>query len=256
MKRLLITLLVTLVTSFCLFANEAALAICSCTNMAVAFGGTGVNICSNNTLNFSECTRSNGGTGTACPSNTYVYNCPTGANTFDPLSQGTGFKVAATYAPGSTASDCIPGQILQETITSNMPITYPKINPTTLTGNQTIGGLDLRINNNASQSYPRVGQIYQGTTRQFFGGDNYEGGATTVISSQSNTGSEWWDNPDQTKDNQTENATWRFRFISFVRGSAGQQNCSCATDIAVDWGSNVNPVTGIQRGTSGNENCR
>ena len=264
MKQLSI-LVITLATSFCIFFSQPALAACGCTNMTVTWGGL-ANICSNNNvpdvINANECTRTLGGPGTACPNNTYVYNCSTGVNSQNWMApapyQKTGFRITTTYAPNSTYTDCTPGQILQLTITSNGgQAQNPPINPTSLTGNQTFGNpaFNVRINNNASQSFPRVDQQYGTTGRQYYGGDNYIGTATDVVSSQSNTGSQWWDNTDQSKDAQNENATWAYRFISFVRGSDGQQSCSCAKDITVNWPANMNPVTQIMTAANGNQNC-
>lgn len=260
MKRLSI-LLIALVASFCLFSNEAALAACGCTQMTVSTFGNQT-ICSDNKMDmrrFKECTRTNGGLNTVCPNNTYVYNCPTGVNSQQlsraPYYQRTGLKITATYTNGSTATDCTPGQILQETLTSNMVVQKPNINPTSLGGNQNIGGLNLRIDNNPHNEFPDVGQT--SGQRQDFGGDNYIRTATDVISSNSASGAQWWDNTDQTKHKKKEDATWAYRFISFVRGSAGQPSCSCVTNIGVTWKPGKNPATNISRATTapGSQRC-
>ncbi|MEP3048696.1 MAG: hypothetical protein ABJL55_15270 [Roseibium sp.] len=232
----------------------SAFAACGCDRMDVSHAGIQT-LCSNNDLVFAECVKTGGGAATVCPTANFVYTCPTGANNLSVLEQKTGFKVEARYTAGSDAVACTPGQILQETINSDQQVDYPKINPTTLTGNETFGTLDTRINNNSLQKFPLVDQVYGATTRQLFGGDNYNAGALDVISSQSDAGAQWWDNPDQTKDDATENATWQFRFISFVQGSAGEASCSCAFDIDVEWQAHMNPTTTYTQQAAGSENC-
>ena len=254
MKNNKITLLLII-----LMNSDMVLAACGCTSMTVQRVGAAT-ICSNNDVQFNECNRVAGGQGTACPNNTYVFTCPTGVNDQHWADQApfqrTGFKVSATYAGGSNAAECITGQILQETITSNGVFEgNPLINPSALGGNETIGGLDLRINNNGAQSVPRVGTTYGQTGRQFYGGDNYAVGTADVIYNNTNAGAQWWDNTDQTKDMQGENATWSYQFISYVRGTAGQPSCSCSTTISVNWLANSNPVTMMNGGAFANENC-
>ena len=225
--------------------------------MTVTFAGDQA-ICSNNDLNFAECVQTAGGVGTACPGTTYVYTCPTGPNSLvrhaPDFEQKTGFKVNADYSGGSTAADCTPGQILQETITSEgAGEPNPNINPTSLNGDQSFGALDTTIDNNAGNQFPQVGAAAAG--RQSYGGDNYIAGAVDVISSQTDAGSQWYDNPDQNKDNDAENATWQFRFLSYVNGSAGEDSCSCAFQINVDWPGNSDPATVFEGRADGSVNC-
>lgn len=253
MNRIFLKLLII---GFSSALASSAHAACSCTSMSVTFGGD-EEICSDNDLDvnvdFPECQRAAGGPGTACPANAFIYTCPTGANNHVDLEQKTGFKISATYGGGSNADDCTPGQILQETITSDQGFDQPTINATSLDGDQTFNGYDATIDNDETHEFPQVGTVIAG--RNVYGGDNYVAGAGDVISGQSDAGSNWWDNPDQNKDAADENATWQFRFLSFVRGSAGQASCSCAFDIDVTWDADSDPVTAFAARAEGSENC-
>lgn len=252
-------LLALLVIGFSSAVPGNAYAACSCTSMTVTFGGD-QDICSNNDfdvgVDFTECQKAAGGHGTACPNHAFIYTCPTGVNSQAGLEQKTGFKIAAAYGGGSNADDCTPGQILQETITSDQGVVQPTINPTSLDGDQTLNGYDTTIDNDATHPFPQVGAM-TAAGRNAYGGDNYIAGAVDVISGQSDAGSNWWDNPDQNKDDAGENATWQFRFLSYVRGSGGVGggSCSCAFDIDVTWAANMAPVTTFTPRADGSENC-
>jgi len=68
--------------------------------------------------------------------------------------------------------------------------------------------------------------------------------SATVLIERANGRYRWWDNTDQEKDSQAENATWRYKFVSWVRGSStAQPSCACGFDIAVNWAANSAPVT-------------
>jgi hypothetical protein len=89
-------------------------------------------------------------------------------------------------------------------------VTQPKINPTSISGAQTIAGKPIFVDNNAANPFPQVGATSGAS--QKYGGDDYASyKATDVLfaydtSKTPNTLS-WWDNPDQTKDAQSEAAT-------------------------------------------------
>lgn len=50
-------------------------------------------------------------------------------------------------------------------------------------------------------------------------------------------------------------ATWHYKFISFVNGSAGQASCACAFDIAVSWNGIAPPVTTWTNDAALSTNC-
>jgi hypothetical protein len=222
------------------FSALPADASCSCSGMTVKTSGTTGTMCSNRNLTLPECTKSSGSS-KGC-STTYAYDCPLGVNDKDygaiEPSQKTGFQPVATLTGGSTTSQCTTGQVLQETIMSGSSVEpNPKINPTSLSGVQTLGTQTVYIDNNASNQFPQVGATSGGN--QKFGGDDYLQTDTDVLMSVTSTAISWWDNTDQTKDSQAEAATWRYRFISYVIGSGSSAtSCQCSFEIKVDWPSN------------------
>ncbi|GGB51548.1 hypothetical protein GCM10011316_24470 [Roseibium aquae] len=256
-----------------LFIGAGALALalstpvaadCGCTGMSVTFAGP-QDICSNNWFpigadagpdnGFPECTaRQDVGPGTACQGFAYIYICPTGVNSEVALEQKTGFKVEADYAGGSDGAQCTAGQILQLSITSNMGADIPDINPTTLDGDQDFGTYLTTIDNDEDNAFPAAGSRANG--RYTYGGDNYQSDSGQVIIGQTDGGVQWWDNTDQAKDGHDENASWEYRFLSFVRGSGGENpDCSCAFDIDVIWLDDSPAVTNFVRSASGSVNC-
>lgn len=240
---------------------EEASALCGCTEMTVT-NTQNITVCSPRNLgDFDEQCQvlAPGADGNACAEGEYRYTCPTGVNSTewdaDEPTQSTGFLVQATYAGGSNGGECTTGQILQETITSNGGnAPSPNINPTSLAGDQTIGGRDLRIDNNAAHNFPRVGAMQQGLP--LFGGDNYRAADNNVLSGSSNAGSWWWDNTDQTKDEPDENATWAYEFVAFVMGNGdGQASCACTFTIGVTWDGGEEPDTVWAYNAGNSPNC-
>lgn len=228
-----------------LFAPLPVDAACSCSGMTVKTSGTTGTVCSNSNLTLPECTKSTGSS-KGCTT-TYAYDCPLGVNDKDygatEPSQKTGFQPVATLASGSTASQCTTGQVLQETITSGSSVEpNPKINPTSLSGQQTLGSQTIYIDNSASNPFPQIGAT--SGSNQKFGGDNYRQSDADVLMSATASAITWWDNTDQTKDSQAEAAKWHYRFISYVIGSGSSAtSCKCSFDIKVDWPSNSNNPT-------------
>ncbi|HEY4592209.1 MAG TPA: hypothetical protein VIJ61_07365, partial [Thermoanaerobaculia bacterium] len=97
---------------------------------------------------------------------------------------------------------------------------------------------------------------------QKYGGDDYKSyTASDVLFAYNTTVTpntlSWWDNPDQSKDAQSEQATWQFRFISFVQSSGSTEpSCACAFDIKVDWpANNNNPTTTYTYRSTDSSNC-
>ena len=219
---------------------------CSCSGMALKTSGTTGTVCSNSNLNLPECTKSSGSS-KGC-STTYAYSCPLGVNDAhysdtEPY-QRTGFQPVATLANGSTASQCKTGQVLQETILSNGSVALnPTINPTSLSGVQTLGTQTVYIDNSASNEFPQVGATSGNNPK--FGGDDYrQADANNVLMSVTSSAITWWDNTDQTKDSQAEAAKWTYKFISYVIGSGtSATSCQCSFTIQVNWPSNNNPTT-------------
>jgi hypothetical protein len=241
----------------------AVQAACGCTQMTLKRAGTTGVLCSNANLNFlaTECTKSPGAS-KGCTT-TYAYDCQLGVNSKKYTNvkpyQKTGFLSAATMTAGSTVTQCETGQLLQETIMSSLPVTQPKINPTSITGAQTIAGKPIFVDNDPMNPFPQIGAT--SGTAQKYGGDDYANYMATDVLFAYNTSVtpntlSWWDNPDQSKDAQSEKAEWQFRFISFVMGSAGQPSCACAFDIRVNWPSNsMNPTTTWTYRAADSSNC-
>jgi hypothetical protein len=244
---------------------SAAQAVCGCTQMTLKHSGiTGI-LCSNANLNFlsTECAKYTPGSSKGCTT-TYAYDCQLGVNSkkysnVKPY-QKTGFLSVAAMAAGSTVTDCKTGQLLQETITGNGVVeTNPKINPTSISGAQTLAGKSIYVDNSSANPFPQIGAT--SGSSQKYGGDDYKSYTASDVLFSYNTSVtprtlSWWDNPDQTKDSQSEAATWKFRFISFVLGSAGQSSCVCSFDIAVTWPSNNNnPTTTYTYRSTDSSNC-
>lgn len=220
----------------------SARASCGCSSMTASTSGTTGTMCSDRDLDFPECTKSTGSS-KGC-STLFAYDCPLGVNSEDygasEPSQKSGFLPVATLTSGSTPGDCTTGQILQETILSGTTTeANPKINPTSLSGAQTLGGQQIEIDNDSSHEFPLVGAT--SGSKPLYGGDDYRLTDAAVLMSLTSSAISWWDNPDQTKDTQSEAATWRFAFIAFVLGSGSSaSSCMCAFEITVDWPSNSN----------------
>ena len=225
------------------FSSYAA---CGCSAMTLHHAGNTGIMCSNNNLNFlsTECTKFSGASKNCAT--TYAYQCNLGVNT-QKLSnvkpyQKTGFMPTATFS--GTLTDCKIGQVLQEKITSGgQPQVNPKINPTSVNGAVLLAGHAINVDNSASNQVPQVGASGTGGN-PLFGGDDYSSATSAdVLFNLTGTTVSWWDNTDQSKDSQTEVATWTYEFISFVNGSAGQTSCACAFKIAVTWNGTTAPAT-------------
>jgi hypothetical protein len=235
---------------------------CGCDAMTLKHAGTTGIMCSNEDLNFlkTECAKYTGSS-KGC-STTYAYDCNLGVNSqkygnVKPY-QKTGFESVATLSSGSTVSDCKTGQILQETIKSGGNLEpNPNINPTSVNGTVVIGGNTVDVDNSGANPFPQIGATdLSGNPK--YGGDNYaDYTAHDVLFSYAPPVLSWWDNTDQSKDSQSEAATWHYKFISFVNGSGSSKpSCACAFDITVDWKSNNNnPATTYTYDAGHSHNC-
>ncbi len=216
-----------------------ALAACSCTDLTISHANATVKICSNNNLNFPECARANGSTQNGCAGSTYAYTCPVGVNSKSNLEQKTGFQAAATLT--GTAGQCKSGQALQLTITSNQGVSKPKVLATP-SGDVTVGAYAVTITNDRQVEYPDVGKTSQ--NKPLYGADSYtDPAAADLLMQEMADHLKWWDNTDQAKDDAAEEATWKYRFFSYVTGTAGQNSCGCVFDIVVNWPANNNNAT-------------
>ncbi|MCY1014541.1 hypothetical protein [Pyxidicoccus sp. MSG2] len=242
-----------------------ASAACGCSNMRLVHAGATGTMCSNAALNFlaTECAVAPGAS-KGCAT-TWAYECNLGVNSKKYANvkpyQRTGFQPVATLTAGSTVSQCSTGQLLQLTITGNGSVeANPAINPTSLAGTQTVGGRRLYIDNSGAHPFPQVGATQPSAGGDpKFGGDNYSNYTSGDVLFNYNAATRqlsWWDNTDQSKDAQGEVATWKYKFVSFVQGTAGQTSCACAFDIAVNWPANNNaPVTTWTYQAGGSQNC-
>jgi hypothetical protein len=110
-------------------------------------------------------------------------------------------------------------------------------------GAVTIAGHAINVDNSASHPFPQVRALGTGGN-PLFGGDDYSSATSVgVLFNVTGTTVSWWDNTDQSKDTRAEVATWTYKFISFVNGTAGQTSCACAFDIAVSWNGTTAPTT-------------
>jgi hypothetical protein len=244
---------------------QAATAVCGCTAMSIErANATTQDICTNTQhAGLGECMESAGGAGTACPNTTYVYTCPVGVNSTQwgapAPSQKTGFVVDATLT-GGNGSQCTSGQLLTLTIMENGVVAAnPRINPTNSTGaaGQLVAGVTFDVDNAAAHQFPQY-PIGGGTAAvPKFGGDDYRyANNAAVLIERTDVLYRWWDNTDQEKTNAPENASWRYKFVSFVKGSsAAQSSCACGFDIEVDWASNMNPTTTYTQDGTYSRNC-
>jgi hypothetical protein len=240
----------------------AARAACGCSGMALKHAGNTGTVCSNANLQFlaTECTKSTGST-KGC-STTYAYDCNLGVNSqkhgnVKPY-QKTGFQSRATLTSGSNVSDCRTGQILQETIHSGPKVEpNPQINPTSVHGVHTIGGKQIHVDNNGANAFPQVGAMAGSDPK--YGGDDYASYTADDVLFGYDPASRlltWWDNPDQSKDSQSEAADWHFKFVSFVLGTGSEPSCACAFDIKVTWPSNSkSPATTYTYDAAGSTGC-
>lgn len=239
----------TLRTGFTALALTAALATsahaaCSCTGMTIHRGGAPFAVCSNANLQdfvtTNECAREAGSNANGCAGYAYRYACATGANTLtaaDQPYQHTGFGVEATIV--GNPNDCRPGHALQQKITGRGTSKNSALHAHP-TGDVDIGNLRVTIKG-GNGTMPEIGAM--SNNRQEFGADNYTDVAAQDVLIEGGNRIKWWDNPDQTKDRRNENATWQFRYFSYVLGSGGGQSCGCVFKIDVDWQRLQNPVT-------------
>ncbi|MCF1504421.1 hypothetical protein L0F51_11735 [Afifella sp. H1R] len=244
------------------FAASEAWAACGCTGMSVArtTGNTQIICSAVDQDEFDECTKRSGNARTICGT-TYEYACPVGVNSedwgADEPEQRTGFGATATLT--GTASECTSGQLLAMTITGNGGTEdNPKINPTDSTGGpgELVTGVTFDVDNNATHRFPAY-PIGGGTaTNPKFGGDNYRWSDNASVLIERKDGLyRWWDNTDQGKEDKDEDASWRYKFVSWVRGSSGQPSCACSFDISVDWGSDEDPDTTYTQDTDYSSRC-
>jgi hypothetical protein len=244
---------------------QSANAVCGCTAMTIerADATTQV-ICTNNQYaGFGACAETPGGAGTACPNTTYIYTCEVGVNSTHwgaaAPNQKTGFGVNATLN-GGNGSQCTSGQLLTLTIMGHGGVApNPTINPTNGTGaaGQLVGGVTFDVDNDNTHPFPQY-PIGGGTAAvPRFGGDDYRyADRATVLIERTDVLYRWWDNTDQQKDNAAENASWQYKFVSFVKGSsAAQSSCACGFDINVTWGTGMNPVTTYTQDLAYSSNC-
>ncbi len=232
--------LITILAATVATATEA-IAACSCTDLTISHANAAtVKICSNNDLNFPECARAAGSIGNGCATSTYAYTCPVGVNSAAGLKQKTGFQADATLT--GTAGQCASGQALQLTITSTESVSKPKVLATP-SGDVTVGTYTVTITNDGRRKYPDVGDTTPGHN-PFYGADSYTNPtAADLLMQETATHLKWWDNTDQEKDKAAEAATWKYRFFSYVTGTAGQNSCGCVFDIDVGWPANSAATT-------------
>ncbi len=109
-------------------------------------------------------------------------------------------------------------------------------------GDVTVGTYTATITNDRRRKYPDVGDT--SGSNPFYGADSYTNpAAADLLMQQTATQLKWWDNTDQEKDKASEAATWKYRFFSYVKGSAGQSSCGCVFDIDVNWPANSAAAT-------------
>lgn len=228
-------------------APSTASAACACTGMTIEHTtGNTVTLCSSHDLHYAECQQHQGGPSTLCPATTYSYTCPVGVNTSTALEQWTGFGVRTTLT--GTSSECHSGQALQLTITSNQHVDQPEIHATP-TGDVQIGGFTARVKHSPpAAAMPAIGAMTPPPNPvQSFGADTYtDPDAPDLLIERTASAIKWWDNTNQEKDSAQEQATWSYRFASFVQGTNGQASCACVFNINVDW-RNAQPATSMTR---------
>ncbi len=235
------------------FAATGALAACACTDLKISHTtGATVKLCSDNNLNFPECVRAVGAAGNGCAGSSYAYTCPVGVNsTAVALKQRTGFEADATMT--GTASECESGQALQLTITSNEAVSKPKVLATP-SGDVTVGNYTVTINNDQRYKYPDVGAM--SGQKPLYVADSYtDPAAADLLMQRTADHLKWWDNTDQEKEKASEKATWKYRFFSYVKGSAGQNGCGCVFDIDVGWPDNTAATTTFTRVDGSSTRC-
>ncbi|MCT8266945.1 hypothetical protein NYQ83_06635 [Afifella sp. JA880] len=253
---------ITLFACGLVFAASEAGAACGCTGMSVArtTGSTQI-ICSSRDFgDFKECTKRSGGTRTVCTS-TYEYACPVGVNSkkwgASKPEQKTGFGVTATLT--GTSSQCTSGQLLALTITGDGKTEQnPPINPTNSTGGTgaLVAGVTFDVDNDPTHAFPAYPNGGGTATNPKFGGDNYRWADNAKVLIEREDGLfRWWDNTDQGKAKKSEDASWRYKFVSWVKGSSGQPSCACSFDISVDWGPGANPNTTYTQEAAYSSNC-
>ena len=247
-----------------LLASQPVHGVCGCTGMTVsnATGSQQIICTSTRHIRFSrECTERTGTLRTEC-STTYEYSCPVGVNSQDWQDDGptqkTGFGITATLT--GTASDCTSGQLLALTMIGDIKVAQnPKIRPTNSTGapGQLVPNVTFNVNNDNTQPFPQY-PIGGGQAQQpNFGGDNYRYADDAAVLIERSKGLiRWWDNTDQEKFDQQERASWKYKYVSWVRGSStAQSSCACSFDLTVDWDSNVPPVTTFTQDPAYSNNC-
>lgn len=256
----------TLLCATCVFvllaAGEAA-AVCGCTGMTVnhTTGHTQIICTATQHGDLPECTERTGGDRTECTT-TYEYECPVGVNSQDlgaaMPSQKTGFGIVAALTGNET--QCTSGQLLTLTITSGgVTVANPTINPTNSVGaaGQLVPGVTFNVDNDASHQFPQY-PIGGGVPNSpNFGGDDYRWADNAAVLIERAPGRyRWWDNTDQEKDRQDENAAWSYKFVSWVRGSStAQESCACGFDVLVAWPPNGPPVTNYVQDATYSHNC-
>lgn len=236
-----------------------ATAICGCTQMRIRTTATPQTLCSNQDLNdFQECVKTMSHGAGPCAAFTYKYDCPVGLTLPNPQVESQyGFVAESQLAGGSNLAECEQGQALQLTITSNHAVDKPVIGYTNPHGVITVGGTTFFVEqHDGVKKYPDVG-TNDPTGRPFYGSDNYSDPASAHHLIQHSGGVlKWWDNTDQEKDDPAEQARWQYRFVAFVKGSAGQSDCICVFDIDLDWRTaHAHQPTANIGGAAGSHNC-
>ena len=86
----------------------------------------------------------------------------------------------------------------------------------------TVGNYTVTINNDQRYKYPDVGAM--SGQKPLYGADSYtDPAAADLLMQRTADHLKWWDNTDQEKEKASEKATWKYRFFSYVKGSAGQR---------------------------------
>jgi hypothetical protein len=237
----------TLLLLLALAAPNHARAACGCTGITVTHTDkTMVSICSNADIDVTdpdkgipECkkvARPNHQCGTS-----FRYDCPVGVNTvaIKGVIQRTGFLVDAQLT--GTASQCKSGHALQLTIKGNK-ISRPKVHGTP-DKDVSIGALQAAFVHDKRFLVPEHGEVTP-SNQDKFGADSYtDPNATDSLIHQDANSVKWWDNTDQSKDDDAEHANWAYRYLSYVKGTGTNDSCACVYDIDVDWASHAKNAT-------------
>jgi hypothetical protein len=267
-----LSFILALVAAIGLLHSPPLEAQCGCQRMTLKSRGTTEIMCSDidfpDLLNMDECIRDEGRL-LGCHTR-WAYRCPLGPNSKhysdDIPWQRFGFQPIAALTPDTDVDQCDTGQLLQLSIVNqngrqeNREINkLPRGGITKLS--KQVGRRAVYILNREGARFPQIGH----TTRlglPSYGADGYNYNPEESRHSylfgydeEQNTLS-WWDNPDQTKDEQNEVAFWDYNFVAYVKGTRGQPSCTCTFNIQVAWPANGEPAAVLIPVRRLSKNCR